>query len=107
MNFPDDETGQVLAEMFEAGVDLSKSYSIVFFQLFEQKADAQQMVDHLAAQAPEIQVELSADDLPNIWDVNCMVEMLPSYDGIVAQEAEFAQLAAKFNGYNDGWGIEV
>jgi hypothetical protein len=33
--------------------------------------------------------------------------MIPSYEAIVAQEAEFELLANKFNGYNDGWGIEA
>jgi hypothetical protein len=33
--------------------------------------------------------------------------MTPSYDAIVAQEAEFELLATKFKGFNDGWGIEA
>jgi hypothetical protein len=33
--------------------------------------------------------------------------MTPDYDAIVAQEAEFELLAAKFDGFNDGWGIEA
>jgi regulator of RNase E activity RraB len=52
-------------------------------------------------------VTLQPDQAPNVWDVDCTVQMTPSYDAIVAQEAEFEQLATKFKGYNDGWGIEA
>ena len=107
MTFPNDETGQVLAEMQAAGVDLTVIHKVVFFQLFEQEQQAKDMVAHLATQAPEMAVEIVPDEMPNVWDVNCMVNMTPSYEAIVAQEAEFEQLAAKFKGYNDGWGIEA
>lgn len=106
MTFPNDETGQVLAEMAEAGIDLTVMHDVVFFQLFEDKAQAEAMVAHLASSAPDMEVSLQPDQAPNVWDVDCTVRMLPSYDGIVAQEAEFEQLANKFKGYNDGWGIE-
>jgi hypothetical protein len=33
--------------------------------------------------------------------------MLPCYDAVVAQEAQFEQIAAKYQGYNDGWGIDA
>ena len=107
MTFPEDETGQVLADMQAAGIDLNVVHKVVFFQLFEKEDQAKEMVAHLAEQAPEMPVELVADEMPNVWDVNCTVNMTPSYDAIVAQEAEFELLAAKFKGYNDGWGIEA
>ena len=107
MTFPNDETGQVLAEMKAVGIDLNAMHNVVFFHLFEQEQQAQAMVAHLAAQAPDMEVELTPDELPNVWDVNCTVAMTPSYEAIVAQEAEFELLAAKFKGYNDGWGIEA
>jgi hypothetical protein len=107
MTFPNDETGQLLAEMQAAGVDLTVIHKVVFFQLFEQEEQANAMVVHLAEQAPNMVVELVPDELPNVWDVNCTVSMTASYEAIVAQEAEFEQLAAKFKGYNDGWGIEA
>lgn len=107
MSFPNDETGNVLREMQQAGIDLNEMHDVVFFQLFEQKAQAEQLVAHLKAAAPDMVVKLHPDETPNVWDVDCTVRMVPSYDGIVAQEAEFEQLATKFSGYNDGWGIEA
>jgi len=107
MSFPDDETGQVLTEMQAAGINLNEMHPVVFFQLFEKEIQAQAMVEHLAEKAPDMVVTLEPDELPNVWDLNCTVTMTPSYDAIVAQEAEFELLATKFKGFNDGWGIEA
>lgn len=107
MTFPNDDTGNVLNEMAQAGVDLTVIHPVVFFQLFEQQAQAQQLVDYLKEKAPDMQVAIHPDETPNVWDVDCTVNLVPSYDAIVAQEAEFEQLAAKFKGYNDGWGIAI
>ncbi len=108
MTFPNDDTGNVLAEMQAAGVDLSKEYSIVFFQLFEQEQQAKAMAEHLAEHFPEVSFSVHADqETANIWDVDCTINMVPSYEAIVAKEAEFEKIAAKFEGYNDGWGIEA
>ncbi|GLX77978.1 hypothetical protein tinsulaeT_13180 [Thalassotalea insulae] len=107
MNFPNDETGQVLAEMQDAGIDLAAEHKVVFFQLFEKKEQAMAMAEHLAAKAPEIIVDLHPDQTPNVWDLDCTLVMVPNYDTIVAQEAQFEQIARQFDGYNDGWGIEA
>ena len=107
MTFPDDETGQVLAEMQAAGINLNEMHNVVFFQLFEQELQAKAMVEHLTEKAPGMIVTLEPDELPNVWDLNCTVTMIPSYEAIVAQEAEFELLATKFKGFNDGWGIEA
>ncbi len=107
MNFPTDETGQVLAEMQQAGIDLSVTHDVVFFHLFEQQSQAQAMADFIAQNMSAIKVSVHEDETPNVWDVDCTITMLPSYEAIVKQEADFEQLAAKFSGYNDGWGIEA
>lgn len=107
MNFPNDGTGNVLAEMQTAGIDLNHEQVIIFFQLFEQQQQAQAMAKHLIEKFPQMQFSVHPDnETPNVWDLDCSITMIPSYDGIVAQEAEFELLAAKFEGYNDGWGIE-
>jgi regulator of ribonuclease activity B len=107
MNFPNDDTGTVLAEMQAAGIDLNCPHEIVFFQLFEQEQQARAMAAHLQEKYPNIDFSVHADsESKNVWDLDCTVTMVPSYDGIVAQEAEFELLANKFAGYNDGWGMQ-
>lgn len=105
--FPNDDTGQVLSEMHAAGIDLSQVHQVVYFQLFENKDDALAMAKHLKEKVPDMQIDIKPDETPNVWDLEVTVSMIPDYDAIVAQEAEFEQVARKFNGYNDGWGIEA
>lgn len=107
MMFPNDDTGNVLADMAEAGIDLNVSHAVVFFQLFEQKSQAEAMAEYLNHHHPEISVNLHADEIPNVWDLDCTLTLVPEYQAIVDKELFFEQLAAKFDGYNDGWGIEA
>ncbi len=107
MDFPNDETGQVLAEMHQAGIDLSKSHDVVFFHLFEQESQAHAMAEHLKQIMPNVALTVHPDETPNVWDLDCTVNMVPTYQAIIDKEAEFEQIAAKFSGYNDGWGIEA
>ena len=107
MNFPSDETGQVLAEMQQAGIDLSVSHSVVFFHLFEQESQAHAMANFIKENMKDVNVSIHPDETPNVWDVDCTIKIVPSYDAVIKQEADFEQLANKFSGYNDGWGIEA
>ena len=107
MNFPDDETGQVLADMHQAGIDLGKSHDVVFFHLFEQQSQAEAMVEHLSSNFPNVTCNLHPDETPNVWDVDCTVVMTPSYETIIKQEEALEKVATQFSGYSDGWGIEA
>jgi hypothetical protein len=107
MNFPDDETGQILAEMQQEGIDLSVTHDVVFFHLFEKETNAQAMVDYIKENMKDVTVNMHPDETPNVWDVDCTLQLVPSYDAVVKQETEFEALATKFSGYNDGWGVEA
>ena len=107
MSFPNDETGQVLSEMHQAGIDLTQQHPVVFFHLFEQQSQAQAMADFINKTLPEVKVNLHADETPNVWDVDCTLVMLPSYEKIIEEEIAFEKMAVKFLGYSDGWGIEA
>lgn len=107
MEFPNDDTGQVLSEMQSAGVDLTIVHPVTFFQLFETKEQAEAMASYLTEKAPDIEFSIHPDETPNVWDLDCIIHMLPMYDAIVAQEAQLEQIASKYKGYNDGWGIEA
>jgi len=107
MNYPDDETGQVLAEMHQAGIDLSQSREVVFFHLFEQESQAQKMVEYIKENLPAVSCNLHPDETPNVWDVDCTVLITPSHAGIVEQEEILEKIVTQFSGYSDGWGIEA
>ena len=107
MNFPKDETGKVLFEMQKAGIDLTVTHTIVFFHLFETQEQAEAMATHLAEIAPDIICDVHVDEDPKAWDLDCAINVIPLYDAIIAQEAQFEQIVTQFNGYTDGWGIEA
>lgn len=107
MTFPTDETGQVLAEMQQAGIDLSLIHNVVFFHLFEQESNAHEMANFIKENMPDVSVSIHPDETPNVWDLDCTIKIVPSYDAVIKQEADFEQLANKFSGYNDGWGVEA
>lgn len=107
MNFPNDETGQVLTEMHQAGIDLALVHDVVFFHLFEQKSQAEAMADFIKENMPEVKFNIHPDETPNVWDLDLTVQMIPSHQAITDKESDFEQIAAKFSGYNDGWGIEA
>lgn len=106
MTFPNDENGSVLAEMQAAGVDLTKSHVVEFFQLFEIEENARALAEYINNSDMPATVKVHPDTSPNVWDVDCQIDMIPSYDNIVAMEEKFEELARKFDGYNDGWGVQ-
>ncbi len=107
MSFPNDETGNVLTEMQQAGLDLSQSVEVTFFQLFEEKSNAIAMQQFVEQSDMQATVSLHPDQTPNVWDVDCTLTMVPSYDNIVEFEEKFENIARQFDGYNDGWGVEA
>lgn len=107
INFPSDETGQVLAEMQQAGIDLTTEHAVVFFHLFEKKEQAQAMVTFINEAHNGVSVSFHEDETPNVWDVDCTITMVPSYEAIIEKEKELEKIATTYSGYNDGWGIEA
>ncbi|MDN3653350.1 ribonuclease E inhibitor RraB [Thalassotalea ponticola] len=105
MSYPNDEHGQVLAEMEQAGIDLSQPIRVEYFQLFEQEVNAKAFAESVQQGELEAEVSVHPDQTPGVWDVDCTITMIPSYDNIVAMEQKFEQMAAKYDGYNDGWGV--
>ena len=44
MNFPSDDNGQILAQMYDAGINLTLIHTLDFFILFEQQDQAANFV---------------------------------------------------------------
>lgn len=107
MSFPNDDTGNVLTEMQQAGMDLTQPVEVTFFQLFEEKANAMAMQKHVEESDLQARVSLHPDETPQVWDVDCTLTLVPSYENIVEFEEKFEKIARKFDGYNDGWGVEM
>ncbi|MFY8272698.1 ribonuclease E inhibitor RraB [Pseudoalteromonas sp. SSDWG2] len=105
MQFPDDDTGQILQEMHAQGVDLTQVHTVDFFLLFEQQAHAQSYVDALSSAEVNPNTELTTCPDTGVFEVKASVSMVPQYELICNMEAYLESLADKHNGYGDGWGI--
>ena len=65
------------------------------------------VADFVKQNIANVNVSVHADETPNVWDVDCTVQMILSHEAVVKKEVDFEQLATKFSGYSDGWGIEA
>jgi len=113
MNFPNDETGQTLKDMADAGFDFSEEYVVDFFALFhtEQDADtvAQIFLRRIEQQEPIVKVETRhyehGGDASIAIELQVSRVMPVSYEAISEFELEYKRIAEKHKGYSDGWGV--
>jgi regulator of RNase E activity RraB len=113
MQYPNDETGQTLQQMAEAGFDFSEEYVVDFFALFHSEDDAdkvaQLFIKRIEQQEPFVKVETRNYD--HGGDASIAIELQVSkvmpveYQPICDFELEFKRLAEKHGGYSDGWGV--
>ncbi len=104
MKFPNDENGELLREMHEAGLDLSQPRDIDFFAFFKTKKDAEAMVAALTADSDVVNTSLEHNEIQDDWDLSCTFKMVPTHAAITLRELSFTKLAEKHNGEGDGWG---
>lgn len=105
MQFPDDDNGQMLKAMADAGIDLSKALEVDFFLVFQDKRDAESALEELVSKDADGEVELNFDEEANQWEVIVCITMVPEYDALVAKEVELNDFAQEFDGISDGWGV--
>lgn len=67
MHFPDDENGQLLAEIAAAGVDLTSMQVIDFYILFEQKPEAEKFATAIASDELAPATELVKCPDTGVW----------------------------------------
>ncbi|MFC0116647.1 ribonuclease E inhibitor RraB [Pseudoalteromonas xiamenensis] len=105
MQYPNDENGQLLAEMAEAGIDLTTLLPVDFFILFEQKPSAESFIKAMNEDelAPKMELQKCPDT--GVWEVKTTVTMVPEHQLLSQTEQYLESIADQHNGYGDGWGI--
>ncbi|RJE73780.1 hypothetical protein BGP78_17555 [Pseudoalteromonas sp. MSK9-3] len=105
MQFPDDDNGQLLNEIAEAGVDLSQLHNVDFFILFEQKPQAEKFAQAIAEDELAPNTELQQCPDTGVWEVVTTVKMVPVHELLGQTEQYIESIANTHEGYGDGWGI--
>ncbi|MGI2171240.1 ribonuclease E inhibitor RraB [Shewanella sp. MF05960] len=105
MQFPDDDNGQMLAAMAEAGIDLTQSLEVDFFLVFDDQRDAESAIEALSKTDMNGELELNFDEESTKWEVIVCLHMVPEYKALVAKETELNTFAQEFDGVSDGWGV--
>ena len=105
MDFPSDDNGQILAEMHEAGVDLTTAHTLDFFVLFEQQEQADKFASVIVKDdlAPKTKSQKCADT--GVFEILVSIEMVPNHQLITDMENYLESIANPLHGYGDGWGI--
>ncbi len=102
--FPDDDNGDVLRRMAEAGDNLDVAREIDFCVIFPTESAALECA--VALLRMDLKVSFSNDEcdeqLP--WLVQAHPHMHPTHEAITAFESMVGGVAAQFGGRNDGWG---
>ena len=104
-DFPNDDNGDVLRNMFEAGDSLTVPRDVDFSLLFPGRTAARSFARKFSKVGCRVVVELWDESDPNgQWDVTVTRHMLPEHTAIGQFENELAEAAEPLGGYNDGWG---
>ena len=100
--FPDDENGQVLLQMYEGGDDLTQSRLVDFCFVFAEREHALAFIRDVDDLDNEIC--LSWYQTRSSWQVIVKRDMVPSHTHITALESDLTLKAKRAGGRADGWG---
>ncbi|SPL71981.1 ribonuclease E inhibitor RraB [Acinetobacter stercoris] len=102
--FPDNDNGNVLWQMYEDGDDLTEPHEIEFSLAFEKQENAEKCAIFLLLEEQKISMYLDEEVAPNLWILSIHVTMEPDYADIVDLEEWFTKIAQQYQGEYDGWG---
>ena len=117
-DYPNDDDGNVLADLAAQGVDMTQPLDIEFPVSAPDEASANAIEKALIDAGYECIVEyddgeLDEDDETDeddeefgpMWTVYVSVEMIPDYDEIIRIQADLDRLSGPSGGICDGWGV--
>lgn len=100
--FPNDENGRVLRQMFDGGDDLTQSRIVDFCFVFTDRGQALAFVRDVDDQT--VETCLSWYRGKSVWQVIVKHGMVPEHARITAMESILTVKAKKAGGSADGWG---
>ena len=117
-DYPNDDDGNVLADLAAQGVDMTQPLDIEFPVSAPDEASANAIEKALIDAGYECLVEYDDGELDEddetaedeeefgpMWTVYVSVEMIPDYDEIIRIQADLDRLSGPTGGICDGWGV--
>jgi regulator of RNase E activity RraB len=104
--FPNDDNGDVLWQMYEDGDDLTEIHEIEFTLVFQEQRQAELCALHLLHEEQRISLyaDENADSGIMEWLLVVYIHMEPEHEDITDIEGWFTQIASDYAGEYDGWG---
>lgn len=101
--YPDDSDGDALRRVMNDGSDMSKPMFIGFQVAVPDETAAKALAEVAYKLGYRVSVYDSEEcRLP--WTCECSTRMLATYEGVLAVQAELADISKQFGGFPDGWG---
>ena len=95
--FPNDADGDALRRLVDAGSDLTKPMTIEFQVAVPDEAAARRLGEAALKVGYEVAIYASPEcRLP--WTCECSTRMRATHEGVLAKQAELAELASPFGG---------
>ena len=117
-DYPNDDDGNVLADIAAQGVDMTQPLDIEFPVSAPDEASANAIDKVLTDAGYECLVEYDDgeqdeddeteeddEEFGPMWTVYVNVEMIPEYDEIIRIQADLDRLSGPLGGICDGWGV--
>ena len=117
-DYPNDDDGNVLADLAAQVVDMTQPLDIEFPVSAPDEASASAIEKVLIDAGYECLVEYDDGELDEddetyeddeefgpMWTVYVSVEMIPDYDEIISIQADLDRLSGPSGGICDGWGV--
>ena len=104
-DYPDDADGDALRRVAADGADMSKPMDIDFFIAASDEATAKVVADKAAELGYRTEICFE-DDVGSVdpWTCGCTKAMVPTYQAVIAAQAELDAIARPLGTYTDGWG---
>lgn len=101
MDYPDDADGDALRRVATHS-DMSMPMSIDF--AVDVPSEAAGHAVARAATERNYSASVECDDATARWTCYCVKSMVPTYEAVIAAQAELDELSAPVGGRSDGWG---
>jgi hypothetical protein len=102
-DYPNDSDGDALRRVAKSGSDMSKPMDIDFQIAAPNEVTAERVGGEAAKLGYRISI-YSSEHVADRWTCECTRSVVPTYDTVIAVQAELDAIARPLGAHPDGWG---